>query len=145
MDGAELLNTEMLGFHPSYPYTPSLDPHSLAQKRRPPVTQPTQWALDTPCLSLRLGCVSPHSVWAHRLTLNALLSGLLQEAGSDAQAKFLSSSPWGWLPASELPTPAKSKFTSNFLSSFKSQIERFLRASPLVDAPCRADILPLSS
>ena len=53
--------------------------------------------------------------------------------------------PGAGLPASELPTLAKSKFTSNFVSSFKSQIERFHRALPLVDAPCPVDILPLSS
>ena len=75
------------------------------------------------------------TVWAHWLTLNVLLSGLLQEAGSDAQSQVpLQSLGLGCLPQNCPHWPRASSLTI-----------WFLRASPLVDAPCRVDILPLSS
>ena len=85
----------MLGFHHSYPYTPSLDPHSLAQKRRPPhhTAHPvgTRHSLFVPWPGLRFSPLSG-------LTGSPSMSSSAVSSRRPAlmlKAKFLSS-PWGW-------------------------------------------------
>lgn len=99
----------MLGFHHSYPYTPSLDPHSLAQKRRPPshTAHPvgTRHSLFVPWPGLRF---SPLSGLTGSPSMSSRRPALMIKPSS-------SPVPGAGLPASELPTLAKSKFTSNLV------------------------------